>query len=63
MKITAAIITVVTAFASFASAQQDADTFSTDTYDYVIVGGGVAGMNACICHRMSEPILILSIFT
>jgi hypothetical protein len=44
MKITAAIITVVTAFASFASAQQDANTSSTDTYDYVIVGGGVAGM-------------------
>lgn len=43
MKITAAIVTVVTAFASFASAHQNNDFSSTDTYDYVIVGGGVAG--------------------
>lgn len=40
MKISTAIITVVTAFASFTNAQ---DSKTTDTYDYVIVGGGVAG--------------------
>ena len=41
MKITAAVITVVTAFASIASAKQSSPS---DTYDYVIVGGGVAGI-------------------
>lgn len=43
MKITTAIVTVFTVFASFASAQQNSDSSSIDTYDYVIVGGGVAG--------------------
>jgi hypothetical protein len=44
MKISAAIVTVVTAFASFATAQGQ-NTNSADTYDYVIVGGGVGGKN------------------
>lgn len=40
MKISTAIVTVVAAFASFANAKESA---TTDTYDYVIVGGGVGG--------------------
>lgn len=41
MKISTAVITVVAAFASFTNAHSSKST--TDTYDYVIVGGGVAG--------------------
>ncbi|KAG2201718.1 hypothetical protein INT46_003110 [Mucor plumbeus] len=52
MKITTAIVTVFTVFASFASAQQNSDSSSIDTYDYVIVGGGVAGL--ALASRISE---------
>lgn len=41
MKISAAIVTIIAAFASITNAQK---TTATDTYDFVIVGGGVAGM-------------------
>lgn len=42
MRISAAVITVVAAFASFTNAHTSKPI--TNTYDYVIVGGGVAGI-------------------
>lgn len=40
MRISAAIITVVATFSALTNAKH---TSPTDTYDYVIVGGGVGG--------------------
>lgn len=39
MRLSVAILTLTSALASVTSAQQN----NTDTYDYVIVGGGVGG--------------------
>ncbi|KAG2210317.1 hypothetical protein INT47_003302 [Mucor saturninus] len=50
MKISTAVITVVAAFASFTNAHSSKST--TDTYDYVIVGGGVAGLT--LASRLSD---------
>jgi hypothetical protein len=60
MKISAAVITVITAFASFATAQEQ--TNNTDTYDYVIVGGGVGGKNKKIQSMLENLVLIFILF-
>ncbi|KAI8072215.1 uncharacterized protein B0P05DRAFT_588900 [Gilbertella persicaria] len=48
MKISATIFTAIATLASFAYAQKN----TTDIYDYVIVGGGVAGL--ALANRLSE---------
>ncbi|CAO3608184.1 unnamed protein product [Mucor hiemalis] len=48
MRLSVAILTLTSALASVTSAQQN----NTDTYDYVIVGGGVGGL--ALASRLSE---------
>lgn len=63
MKISSAILTIAASIATVANAASisNAATNSSDTYDYVIVGGGVAGKLKS--HRQNKhtltPFLII----